>query len=65
MYTHLARTQYGFRSSRSIQQPVFIARRIQDIAEASGGELFLTFLDRKQACDKINHTIVCSKLGNE
>ena len=52
---HLARTQYGFRSSRSTQRPVFIARRIQDIAEASGGEGLLTFLDWKQAFDKINH----------
>jgi hypothetical protein len=50
---HLARTQYGFRSSHSTQQPV-----IQDIAEVSGGELLLlllTFLDWKQAFDKINH----------
>ena len=44
---HLARTQYGFRSSRSTRRPVFIARRIQGIAEASGGELLLTFLDWK------------------
>ena len=63
---HLARNQYGFRSSHSTQQPVFIARRIQDIAEVSGGELLLllTFLGWKQAFDK-EITIVCSKFWNE
>lgn len=52
---HLAATQYGFRAARSTQQPLFIARRIQDIAEQSGSDLLLVFLDWEKAFDKINH----------
>ena len=47
----LDQSQYGFRSKKSTTQPLFVARRLIDIAEASGGKLFLTFLDWEKAFD--------------
>ena len=52
---HLSDTQYGFRRARSTQQPLFIARRIQDAAEQSGNPLLMVFLDWEKAFDKLNH----------
>ena len=52
---HLSMTQYGFRPARSTQQPLYIARRIQDAAEQSGNNTVLCFLDWEKAFDKINH----------
>ena len=52
---HLSTTQYGFRPARSTQQPLYIARRIQDTAEQSGNNTVLCFLDWEKAFDKINH----------
>ena len=42
--------QYGFRAKKSTAQPLFIARRLIDIAEASGDKLILVFLDSKPRC---------------
>ena len=39
---------------RSIAQPLFITRRLQDLAEASGDKLFLVFLDWEKAFDKVD-----------
>ena len=50
----LDQSQYGFRSQKSTTQPLFVARRLIDIAEASGGKLFLTFLDWEKAFDTID-----------
>lgn len=51
----MSTTQYGFRPARSTQQPLYIARRIQDTAEQSGDNTVLCFLDWEKAFDKINH----------
>ena len=48
------RSQHGFRSKRSTAQPLFIARRLIDIAEAAGEDLFLVFLDWEKAFDTID-----------
>ena len=47
-------TQYGFRKKRSTAQPLFITRRLQDLAESSGDKLFLVFLDWEKAFDKVD-----------
>ena len=52
---HLSDTQYGFRRARSTQQPLFIARRIQDAAEQSGNPLLMVFLDWEKTFGKLNH----------
>ena len=46
--------QYGFRTKRSTTQPLFVARRLNDIAEASGDPLFLVSLDWAKAFDTID-----------
>ena len=39
------KTQYGFRKSRSTSHALYLARRIQDIAEESGGNIIMVLLD--------------------
>ena len=56
----LSNLQYGFRKTRSTSQPLFIARRIQDFAEAAGDKLFLVFLDWEKAFDKIDREMMIS-----
>ena len=36
----ISKRQYGFRQKKSTSQPLFVARRLQDWAEASGEKLF-------------------------
>ena len=50
----IANNQYGFRAKRSTAQPLFVARRLNDIAEASGESLYLVFLDWAKAFDTID-----------
>ena len=45
-------TQSGFIAKRSTIQPIFATRRIQDVAEKSGEQCILTFLDWEKAFDK-------------
>ena len=47
--------QYGYRQGRSTAEPIFIARRIQEIAERHGLQLFLLALDYSKAFDSIPH----------
>ena len=47
--------QYGFRPSRSTSHALFLTRPMQDIAEQQGSHLIITFLDWKQAFDKVQH----------
>ena len=54
----ISQLQFGFRKKRSTSQPLFIARRIQDFAEASGDKLFLVFLDWEKAFDKIDQQMM-------
>ena len=53
---HIHPTQYGFRAKRSTAQALYLARRIQDIAEQSGEQILLVLLDWEKAFDKIDQT---------
>ena len=46
--------QYGFRAKKSTTQPLYVARRLIDIAEASGDTMILTLLDWEKAFDRID-----------
>ena len=50
----LQETQYGFRANRSTAQALYIARRIQDLAEAAHDNTILFFLDGGGAFDKVD-----------
>ena len=50
------KAQYGFRAGKSTTQPLFVARRLIDIAEASGDSLLITLLDWEKAFDKVDQT---------
>ena len=50
----LRSTQYGFRTARSTTQPLFVVRRLQDMADEVGGSLFLVLLDWEKAFDKVH-----------
>ena len=52
----ILKTQYGFRKKRSTSQPLFIARRLMDIAERQRSPLTLILLDWAKAFDKIDQT---------
>ena len=45
--------QYGYRQARSTAEPIFIARRVQEIAERHGLQLYLLALDYSKAFDSI------------
>ena len=49
---HITKTQYGFRKSRSTSHALYLARRIQDLAEQSGENIVLVLLDWEKAFDK-------------
>ncbi len=51
---HIQKTQFGSRANKSTSQALFIARRIQDLAEESGQNIILTFLDWEKAFDKVD-----------
>lgn len=52
--TWLMLTQYGFRKKRSTSQAIYIARRLQDIAEKSKSSSTLILLDWEKAFDKVS-----------
>ena len=47
--------QYGYRRGKSTAEPIFIARRTQDLAERAGTPLYLLALDYSKAFDSIPH----------
>ena len=47
-------TQYGFRKGKRTTHALYIARRIQDLAEQSGDNIVLVLLDWEKAFDKID-----------
>ena len=47
--------QYGYRRGKSTAEPIFIARRTQDLAERAGTPLYLLALDCSKAFDSIPH----------
>ena len=56
------KSQYGFRKSRSIAQPLFILRRAQEMQEEAGLETHILFLDWEKAFDKVNQTKLLTAL---
>ena len=42
---HLSPTQYGFRPAKSTAHAIYVVRRIQEYAESTGNELYMTLLD--------------------
>jgi len=51
--TWLMLTQYGFRKKRSTSHAIYVARRLQDIAEKSKSSSTLVLLDWEKAFDKV------------
>ena len=47
--------QYGYRRGRSTAEPIFIARRIQELAERHGTQLYMLALDYSKAFDSTPH----------
>ena len=52
----LTKTQYGFRKKRSTAQAIYIARRLQDLAEKSKSRSTLILLDWEKAFDKVSQS---------
>ena len=51
---HLASQQYGLRKAKSTSQPLCIYRRVSEIHEEAGFEMYTLFLDREKAFDKVD-----------
>ena len=51
----VAKNQYGFQAAKSTAQPIFVTRRLIDVAESAGAPFFLLFLDWSKAFDSIIH----------
>ena len=51
---NLQKVQYGFRSKRSTAHALFVARRLQDLAEESQQNMVFVFLDWEKAFDKVD-----------
>ena len=49
------KTQYGFRKNKSTIGAVFIARRLQELAERKGSSNMMLLLDWEKAFDKVDH----------
>ena len=47
--------QFGYRQGKSTSEPIFIARRAQEIAERHGTQLYMLALDYSKAFDSIPH----------
>ena len=50
---NIIKTQFGFRTGQSTKYPLFIVRRIQDRAEASGEDLTMIFIVWEKAFDRV------------
>ena len=48
--------QYGYRQGTSTAEPIFIAKRAQELAERHGEHLYILALDYSKAFDSIPHT---------
>ena len=51
----ISETQYGFRASRGTSHAIFLAHRLQDLAEKSGNNIAIVMLDWEKAFDKMDH----------
>ena len=54
--------QFGYRRGKSTAEPIFIARRIQDIAERHGYPVYFMALDYSKAFDSIPHSKLTESL---
>ena len=55
-------TQYGFRSGRSTGHAIFLARRLQSFAEATGKNISIILLDWEKAFDRLDHNRLIESL---
>lgn len=60
---HLSPTQFGFRPAKGIVHAIYVIRRIQEYAESTGNELYMTLLDWEKAFDKLDHDCLCAALA--
>ena len=60
---YITETQYGFRKKRSTAHALYLARRIQDLAEQSGENIALVLLDWEKAFDKIDQSRMMEALN--
>ena len=54
--------QFGYRRGKSTSEPIFIARRAQEIAERHGTQLYMLALDYSKAFDSIPHSELTESL---
>ena len=54
--------QYGFRRARSGSDPIHIIRRLQELFESTSTPLYLLFLGRQQAFDRLSREGMLSAL---
>ena len=55
-------TQYCFRSGRSTSHAIFLARRLQSFAEATGKNISIILLDWEKAFDRLDHNRLIESL---
>ena len=55
-------THYGFRSGRSTSHAIFLARRLQSFAEATGKNISIILLDWEKAFDRLDHNRLIESL---
>ena len=55
-------TQYGFRSGGSTSHAIFLARRLQSFAEATGKNISIILLDWEKAFDRLDHNRLIESL---
>ena len=55
LHARIVDYQYGYSQHRSTAEPIFIARRVQDLAERQGKPLYILALDYSKAFDSIPH----------
>ena len=60
--TKIVDFQFGYRQGRSTAEPIFIARRVQEIAEKYGIPLYMLALDYSKAFDSIPHAKLTESL---
>ena len=63
---HLDSQQYGFRKAKSTSQPLFIYKRVLEIHEGAGLEMYTLLLDWEKSFDKVGQErtiIVLKRMG--
>ena len=57
-----AEGQFGFRRRRGTSHPVFVLRTLQEQQRRCGGQLWVCFVDFKQAYDRVRRDLLWAKL---